>query len=232
MRYDSTKARRLLGIGPPTGPSRRSRQFAPRPALAKDPSTPTTSTIDVREAGRRYIANRELIGLRPGTLSDYESQLRVHLEPFFGVRSIDEIDADLIDAFIAAKRAEGKAPKSVRNYIGLLHAIVAFALKRGWCETNPVTGVDQPRDQRDRDIRYLDADELRLLLNATPKTQLGNLERTLYLTAVATGLRRGELLALRWVDVDFDAGVVRVRRTFSRGHFMHRNRGGQRGRFH
>jgi hypothetical protein len=54
------------------------------------------------------------------------------------------------------------------------------------------TGVDQPRDQRDRDIRYLKADELRLLLNATPLTELGTLERTLYLTAVATGLRRGE----------------------------------------
>jgi integrase len=211
-------------MGPSKGPSRRTgvshvASAATRPAPANDPPTPTTSTIDVAEAGRRYIANRELVGLKPGTLSDYESYLRVHLVPFFGVRPIDEIDADLIDGFIAVKRAEGKAPKSIRNYIGLLHAIVAFALKRGWCKTNPVTGVDQPRDQRDRDIRYLKPDELRLLLDATPRTQLGNLERTLYLTAAATGLRRGELVALRWVDVDFDADVVRVRRTFSRGHF-------------
>jgi integrase len=160
-----------------------------------------------------------MVGLKPSTLSDYESCLRVHLVPFFGTRALDDIDVDLVDLFIADKRAEGKAPKSIRNYLGLLHAIIAFSLRRNWCSANAVAAVDKPRHQRRRDIRYLNGDELRALLVATTDTPLGTLERTLYLTAAMTGLRRGELLALRWEDVDFDAGLIRVRRTFSRGQF-------------
>ena len=71
----------------------------------------------------------------------------------------------------------------------------------------------------DHDIRYLNGDELEALLCSVPDTELGRLERALYVTAAMTGLRRGELLTLRWQDVDFDAGVVRVRRTYSRGEF-------------
>ena len=186
---------------------------------ASKAAEPLGGAIDVAEAGRRYITNRELLGLKPGTLSDYESYLRVHLAPFFGTRPLAEIDVELVEAFIAAKREEGKAIKSIRNYLGLLQAIFALALKRGWCTANPVAASDKPRNRRDHDIRYLNADELDALLHATPDTELGRLEQTLYLTAAMTGLRRGELLALRWQDVDFDAGVIRVRRTYSRGQF-------------
>ena len=179
----------------------------------------SSDAIDVAEAGRRYIANREMLGLKSGTLSDYESYLRVHLVPFFGKTSLDDINVDFIEDFIATKRAEGKAIKSIRNYLGLLHALFALALKRGWCMTNPVAAIDKPRGSHNHDIRYLNGDGLEALLLATPDTELGHLEQTLYLTAAMTGLRRGELLALRWQDVDFDAGVVRVRRTYSRGEF-------------
>src|SRR4051812_22514225 len=84
-------------------------------------TTVSSDVIDVAEAGRRYIANREMLGLKSGTLSDYESYLRVHLVPFFGNNALDEINVDLIEDFIATKRAEGKAIKSIRNYLGLLH---------------------------------------------------------------------------------------------------------------
>src|SRR5205807_2312986 len=55
---------------------------------------PASDAIDLAEAGRRYITNRELLGVKAGTLSDYESYLRVHLVPFFGERRLDEIDVD------------------------------------------------------------------------------------------------------------------------------------------
>ena len=61
--------------------------------------------------------------------------------------------------------------------------------------------------------------ELEALLAATPTDERGTTERVLYLTAAMTGLRRGELLALRWQDIDWTAGVVRVRRNYTRGQF-------------
>ena len=86
-------------------------------AIAASQTTrPQVDAIDVAEAGWRYIVNRETLGLKSGTLSDYESYLRVHLVPFFGKRSLDEITVDLVEEFIAKKRVEGKAIKSIRNY--------------------------------------------------------------------------------------------------------------------
>jgi integrase len=175
--------------------------------------------LDLAEAGRRYLANREAIGLKPGTLSDYESYLRVHLLPFFGRRALEQITPDDVEAFIAAKRQEGKAVKSILNYVGLLNTLFAYGIKRGWCARNPVRSVDKPRDRRDPEIRFLNQEELEALLGATPDDLLGRIEHVLYLAAAMTGMRRGELLALRWRDVDWNAGQIRVRRTYTRGQF-------------
>ncbi len=82
-----------------------------------------------------------------------------------------------------------------------------------------MAGVDKPRaGGGDPDIRFLDHAELEALVRAVPEDALGPTERVLYLTAVMTGLRR-ELLALRWQDVDWTAGLIRVRRSFTRGEF-------------
>jgi hypothetical protein len=65
------------------------------------------------ELARRYLANRELIGLKRTTLMDYESYTRVHLVPAFGAFELEAITIELIEEFIAAKRQEGKAVKSI-----------------------------------------------------------------------------------------------------------------------
>jgi integrase len=175
--------------------------------------------LDVADAGAKYLASREAVGLKRGTLQDYESYLRVHLVPFFAGRTLEEIDIELVEAFIATKRREGKAIKSILNYLGLLHAIFAHASKRDWCSRNPVALADKPREARNTDIRFLSLEELEAILAATPTSPLGRTDRLIYLTAAMTGLRRGEVVALRWQDVDWKANVVRVRRSFTRGEF-------------
>src|SRR5205823_93300 len=125
----------------------------------------------------------------------------------------ERVDARLVEAFVAAKLRQGRASKSIENYLGLLGSIFGYGIKRGWCRTNPVASVEKPRDpNRLHEIRFLTIDELEALLAAVPDDELGAIERVLYLTAAMTGLRRGELVALRWQDVDWPAGVVRVRR--------------------
>jgi integrase len=69
------------------------------------------------------------------------------------------------------------------------------------------------------DIRFLDQAELEALLTAVPDDARGPTERAIYLTAAMTGLRQGELIALRWRDVDWTAGRIRVRQNFVRGEF-------------
>ena len=91
-------------------------------------------------------------------------------------------------------------------------------MRREWAARNPVDFVDRPLSPpSDPDIRFLDREEIEALLRAAATDHLGSTDRALWLTAAMTGLRQGELAALRWRDVDWVARVVRVRRSFSRG---------------
>jgi integrase len=68
-------------------------------------------------------------------------------------------------------------------------------------------------------VRFLTSEEVDLLIDAVPDDHLGPTDRVLYLTAACTGLRQGELVALRWRDVDWSADLIRVRRNYTRGQF-------------
>ena len=120
---------------------------------------------------------------------------------------------------MSVELAAGASRKSVRNYLTLLHGIFRYAQRRDYVSSNPLHLVDRPHARRDPDIRYLDLVDLQLILDSVPDDLLGPTDRVLYLAAALTGLRRGELLALRWRDVDWSTRVVRVRRSFARGQF-------------
>jgi integrase len=179
------------------------------------------SGLTIKSAAERYLDHLELVLERkPTTIGDYRSMLRRHIEPFFGTRTLERIDSDRIEAFLAAKKKEGLATKTVINQLVFLHGLFAFALKRGWVVANPVASVDRPRASgADPDIHYLDLGELEILLGATPGDEFGATERALYLTAAMSGLRQGELVALRWEDVDWRANRIRVRRNYTRQRF-------------
>jgi integrase len=188
--------------------------------IDQEPVTTIERRLTVNDAGTLLIDHLEALGRKPSTIGEYRSYLRVHLGPFFGNVVLDRIAPSHVEAFIAAKRREGKATKSILNYLGLLHSIFAFAQRKRLASTNPVAAVDKPeRPGATADIRFLDEAEIRGLLRAVPNDARGPTERALYLTAAMTGLRQGELLALRWQDIDWAAGRIRVRQSFVRGEF-------------
>ncbi len=118
-------------------------------------------------------------------------------------------------------RREGKSAKTRSNALKLLSQIFAFANRREWCRQNPCALVDRPAVEPSADIRFLNQDELEApAVRGRPNEPLGNTDFTLFLTAAMTGLRQGELLALRWGDVDWDAKRIRVRQNYVRGHWL------------
>lgn len=179
------------------------------------------SGLDIAAAGELYLEHLEhVLERKPSTLGDYRSILRAHAVPFFAERPLERIGAEDLRRYIAAKKRAGLATKSITNQLIFLHGLFAFAVKRGWLAANPLLGVDRPRaPDADADIRYLELEEVEALLRAVPDDYLGSTERALYLTAAMTGLRQGELVALRWQDVDWGAGRVRVRRNYTRQSF-------------
>lgn len=191
-----------------------------RELLAEVRSPAPTAALTVGDAGLQLIRNLRHLGRKPSTLQSYESFLRVHIAPYFGDRDLSRIDKNDIEGFATDRRQAGQAVKSVLNYLGLLHSIFDHAVRQGWVQQNPCKLAEKPRAiDADPDIRFLDGAELDALLAATPTTVLGGVDRILYLTAAMTGMRQGELLALRWMDVDWPARRIRVRRNFVRGEF-------------
>jgi integrase len=184
---------------------------------AKTPA-PVKERYDLTEVGKRHIADRRKAGKRENTLQDYESYLRVHLAPHFGSKPITKIEADDIEELVDELLERGYAPKSIRNYLGLLHGIFEFARRKRWATSNPCELVEGPQDSdADQEIHFLDQTEVEALIRAAPDDDLGEMEAVMYRAAAMSGLRQGELLALRWMDIDWLARKVRVRFSRSRG---------------
>lgn len=179
------------------------------------------SRLTVAEAGRRYLDHLEhVLERKPTTVSDYGYMLDRHLSTFFDARPVERIESADVNRYLIAKRRDGLATKTISNHLVFLHGLFSFAVKRGWAPSNPVDGVDRPRgDGADPDIRYLTLDEVEAVLRSVADGHFAETDRVLYLTAAMTGLRQGELLALRWIDVDWRAARLRVRRTYTRGRF-------------
>ena len=216
--------RRRLGIKrSPATPNGLTRPQAER-ALSKlideqSRLVPLSERVDIAHAGDRYVTHlEEVMNRKPSTIQDYRIMLTKHLVPYFAGRSLDRIDTPMIDQYLIAKQQAGLSSKTVSNQLTFLHGVFRHAMKKGWAHANPVAAVDRPRDtDTDPDIRFLDHEDVEALLRAVPDDDLGTVDRPLYLVAVMCGLRQGELLALRWRDVDWPAGLIRVRRNYTRG---------------
>jgi integrase len=112
-------------------------------------------------------------------------------------------------------------PKTVRNYVGTLSAIYRYAMhsRRRWATANPVDDVELPELEGQEDIRFLDPVEVRALVAAAVAGAHQALDRAFYVTAAMTGLRHGEVIALRWRDVDWTAMRIRVRQNYVLGEY-------------
>jgi integrase len=140
---------------------------------------------------------------------------------YFGPTPVYELAREDVRGFSAALERKGLAPKPRANALGTLHSLIEFAIDEGWTTgENPVKRVERPAvATTDPDIHFLETEEVEALLRAVPNDPLGRVERMMYLTAAMTGMRQGELFALRWRDVDWSARRIRVRRNYVRGEF-------------
>jgi integrase len=173
------------------------------------------------QVGEALIAAKRAAGRKPSTIEEYSYWLRIHIVDFFGPTPVGEIAREDVRAFAAALERKGLAPKSRANALGTLHSLIEFAIDEGWMVgENPVKRVEKPSlAEADPDVHFLETEEIEALLRAVPDDPLGRVERVMYLAAAMTGMRQGELFALRRRDVDWTARRIRVRRNFVRGEF-------------
>ena len=191
-----------------------------RRMIEREVVRPSGERRTFEQAADAYVDHLEHVMERKrSTIQDYRGYLTRHLVPFFGDRAIDRVDAVRVAQYLRRKLGDGLSSKTVQNHLNFLHGVFAFAVKRGWAPLNPVAHVDRPKRSRSPHtrVRFLQPHELDAVIRAVPDDTLGSVEGPLYLTAALTGARQGELLALRWLDVDWLAQRLRIAENYTRG---------------
>jgi len=143
--------------------------------------------------------------VRPLTFASYADLARRHIIPRLGRIPLGKLTAQHVADLLADRLAFGLSTRSVQYVHAVLRQALNQAVRRDLVVRNVATLVDPPRVRRP-EIRPLSPEQARILLTASRVERL----EALYTVAVATGLRQGEALGLRWSDVDLDAGILRV----------------------
>jgi len=143
---------------------------------------------------------------KPSALRSYEQALERKVLPALGRKRLCALERNDVQDLVDRLVGQGGAASTVRNAVLPLRAIYRRSLERSEVAVNPTEGLRLPavRGRRDRVARPKDAEAL---IEA-----LAGGDRALWASALYGGLRRGELQALRWSDVDFERGVIRVER--------------------
>ncbi|MFO8023499.1 MAG: tyrosine-type recombinase/integrase [Perlabentimonas sp.] len=151
--------------------------------------------------------------LRATTWHSYEVQIRRHLKPAIGHLKLNQLTTSHLQRLYNDKLSGGRcdnkkgglSAKSVRYMHGVIYGSLEQAKKEGMLIINPADSVKLPKLEKP-DIEFFDSDQIAVFLNEAKKTQYF----TAYYLELATGLRRGELLGLRWKDIDLLARTVTV----------------------
>jgi integrase len=151
-------------------------------------------------------------GCKPSTLRDYRSNLDAHLLPAFGDQPLEGISAEAIDAW--RNSLAGLSNRTSNKLLVVMGGVMRRAQHVWGLPANPVASVEKHRARSSGDIDVFSPEEVMALVRAAGSDQ----DAAIFLTTAFTGLRRGELLALRLRDVDFSGAAIRVRASYAAGH--------------
>lgn len=163
-----------------------------------------------------WYQNYSKISLRPSTQAGYENHIYKHIIPSLGRIPLNKLTQNDLQVFYANLKkngrvnrteiyGEGLSDRSVRACHGCCRTALDKAVAEKLIRVNPAIGCKLP-PKRGKEMQILTADEMqRLLIQAKEE---GFYE--MFLLDIATGMRRGELLALQWEDINFETGEVRI----------------------
>src|SRR6266852_4359341 len=152
--------------------------------------------------------------LKYATREIYSLLLRKHLIPRFGGHRLCDISRVEVQRYLLEKLKQGFAWETTNHLRHLLSKVMGTAVNWDYVLNNPVRGVKMPERTLKRPHRFLTAEEVRKLVAASNEPL-----RTIIILATMTGLRIGEILALRWGRIDLLHGTLRVAETCYKGHF-------------
>jgi integrase len=148
--------------------------------------------------------------LRPKTYKDYAGLTRVHIVPGLGRIKLKKLTPLHVQQFYGAKLESGLSKRTVEYLHAVLHAALKQAVRWELVPRNVTEAVDPPRPEK-KERSTFTLEQARLFLQAAR----GDRFEALYVLVIQTGMRRGELLGLRWDDVDLEKGLLHVRQALA-----------------
>jgi integrase len=171
----------------------------------------SSDTVKLQDFIDRYLADVASKQVRPRTLESYRSTARLHIFPALGNLKLSALRPEHLQRLYADKIEAGLSAGTVQIIHGVLHQVLQQAAEWGVIGRN-VAALTHPPRYRSAKPELLTRDQLRTLL----ETAKGRWWYPLIYLAIGTGMRRGELLALHWSDIDWEARTIHVRRIVTR----------------
>lgn len=155
-------------------------------------------------------AKTYLVNVKPRTVKIYEDHIRLHIKPALGAICLEELTTHTIQGFYNGLAVEDKkhralSPKTIRSIHGVLHSALRKAVQNNYIRFNPSEACTLPRIEK-RELKPLDEVQIADFLIAIQ----GHRFEDIFLVALFTGMREGEILGLTWDCVDFVLGTILI----------------------
>jgi integrase len=172
--------------------------------------------VTFEDYGQWWLENHARGSIKDSTYREYEAALKNHLIPVFGPKPLAKIGRKEVKELIARKKQEGFSSSTIRNILAPLRGMYNEAIENEDAHFNPASNLGKiNKKQPGAPINPLTGEEVGMLLE---KAEEKNPDLyPLLLCAARTGMRQGELIALKGTDVDFHGRFIEVNRTLSRG---------------
>lgn len=188
--------------------------------------------LDVVRAGQYTLGqwmdvwyeNYALVKVRPSSHKTYKGYIENHIKPNIGSLVLNKLTSLELQQFYkllltggrverkeSEKQTKGLSAKTVRNINQIISSACQLAVEQKLMPYDPTSGCALPKIEH-REMKTLEAEQLEAFLQEAKNTGVYEF----YYLELATGLRRGEILGLKWKDVDFKASTIRVRRQILR----------------
>ncbi len=214
--YDQSGRRRLKTL--PEGTSKKDARKILRELeeqIERGTYIPKATVQDFAKVAEDWLDYKKP-NIRSSTMEEYRIHVRKHLTPFFGCIKINRINFSTVEGYIKDATDKGVTPQTLKKILINLGCIMSYAVRKRLCDSNPVREIDKPKAPSKRKIDVFQPAEIRAMIEHARDQEF----KTLFTVAVMSGLRAGELLGLKWTDIDWFNHQVHVRRTFNYGRFF------------
>ncbi len=183
-----------------------------------------TGKYTVSQWMEEWFENVCKIKVRPSSHQTYRGYIDHHITPYIGKIPIEKLstmdlqklyrklmDKGRVERIESKKQPKGLGPKTVRNVMQVISSAMDFAVAQKIITDNPCKAVELPKVEK-QEMQTIPAEQLQAFLMEAKASGVYEM----YYIELSTGLRRGELLGLKWSDIDWNNGIITVRRQVAR----------------